>query len=317
MVAVAWSTSGLKVYTHRDGSAKVCESCCAEISIPDGGWSDYYCYACGGQDNIDVGDAVDKGDGRVGIPVTGHGCMIGSFIRFYGTTFYDGAYEVESGTTTNELVITETYNAESFDGSELASCGTRIPNYITVTPSGITDCDCCQISGQLYYNGMSYNTVANYNDIDWCVPYSSHSVSGDEYGCVFSKTWSTWPSPWFSFYNTHENADCTGDNYGNTWVFSVTISVGFYYARAGANQGKYRTITTISHLYGYSLAGPITVFSHDSGYVLGELTNCWKGESFNSDYTSERCNAGPVTATVARGTPCYGGSCQLTEGGTP
>ena len=28
MVEVAWSTSGLKVYTHRDGSAKVCETCC-------------------------------------------------------------------------------------------------------------------------------------------------------------------------------------------------------------------------------------------------------------------------------------------------
>jgi len=46
MVQVAWSTSNLKVYTARDGSATVCESCCAE----DGGFvvSPSACSVCDG-----------------------------------------------------------------------------------------------------------------------------------------------------------------------------------------------------------------------------------------------------------------------------
>ena len=41
MVAVAWSTSNLKLFTHRDGSAKVCETCCADEIVYSGDDCEY------------------------------------------------------------------------------------------------------------------------------------------------------------------------------------------------------------------------------------------------------------------------------------
>lgn len=64
-----------------------------------------------------AGVAVDKGSGTVGIPVTGHGIDIGKHIVIYGTDSYNGEHVVESTTTTNEIVITATYAAETFDSS--------------------------------------------------------------------------------------------------------------------------------------------------------------------------------------------------------
>ena len=46
MVQVAWSTSNLKVYTARDGSATVCESCCANEFSEWGEGDSCPCVAC-------------------------------------------------------------------------------------------------------------------------------------------------------------------------------------------------------------------------------------------------------------------------------
>jgi len=67
------------------------------------------------------GVARDAGGGLVGLPMAGHPYAEGDTIRVYGTTNYDdvSGFAVESQTTANEIVITETYNAETFDGTEI------------------------------------------------------------------------------------------------------------------------------------------------------------------------------------------------------
>ena len=64
--------------------------------------------------------AVDKGSGLVGIPITGHSFSAGDTTTIAGTTNYDATYTIISETT-NEIVITATYIAETFAGTETAS----------------------------------------------------------------------------------------------------------------------------------------------------------------------------------------------------
>jgi len=67
---------------------------------------------------IDAAAAVDKTGGYTGIPITGHGFSTGQKIILSGTTNYDGTYEVEAASSTNEVVILATYSAETFGGTE-------------------------------------------------------------------------------------------------------------------------------------------------------------------------------------------------------
>lgn len=67
---------------------------------------------------IDNAVAVDKSGGKVGIPITGHGFSVNQKIILNGTTNYDGTHLVDADSTTNEVVIIDTYNAESFIGTE-------------------------------------------------------------------------------------------------------------------------------------------------------------------------------------------------------
>lgn len=69
------------------------------------------------EQTIDNAAAVDKGGGLVGIPVTAHGLSAGDSIAIDDTTNYDGWYLIVSQTT-NEIVITATYSAETFAGTE-------------------------------------------------------------------------------------------------------------------------------------------------------------------------------------------------------
>jgi len=71
--------------------------------------------------NIDNAAAVDKGGGKVGISCTGHGYENGVPIWLNNTDNYDGRYTVDATSTTNEIVITATYQAETFDGDEIVS----------------------------------------------------------------------------------------------------------------------------------------------------------------------------------------------------
>ena len=89
MVQVAWSTSNLKVYTARDGSATVCESCCKttepqidDTTVPDicskcfgNGLTPLYytveisdIISCGGENNTCDGSQLNAGPNGFGLP---------------------------------------------------------------------------------------------------------------------------------------------------------------------------------------------------------------------------------------------------------
>jgi hypothetical protein len=67
------------------------------------------------------GDAVDNGDGTVGIPCADHGFKPGETVTLDGTIGYDDDYELTSATTADVLVITETFSTETFAGTEIVS----------------------------------------------------------------------------------------------------------------------------------------------------------------------------------------------------
>lgn len=67
--------------------------------------------------------AVNKGGGLVGIPCTAHGLVENDYIRMEGSQNYNDEYAVHADTSANEIVITETYVAETFLGTELIYIG--------------------------------------------------------------------------------------------------------------------------------------------------------------------------------------------------
>lgn len=69
--------------------------------------------------NPDAAAAVDKGDGKVGIPCAGHGLSSGDSIRMERGINYNSDYMLESATSADELVITASYVAETFTGNEI------------------------------------------------------------------------------------------------------------------------------------------------------------------------------------------------------
>lgn len=64
---------------------------------------------------IDNAAAVNVGGGVVGIPVTGQPFDTGESVTITGTINYNGTYAVLASSTANQVNITATYNAETFD----------------------------------------------------------------------------------------------------------------------------------------------------------------------------------------------------------
>lgn len=64
------------------------------------------------------GVAVNKGGGLVGLPLTSHGIAVGKYVMIQETKEYDGVYVLDASTSTDEIVITATYVAETFVGME-------------------------------------------------------------------------------------------------------------------------------------------------------------------------------------------------------
>jgi len=114
----------------------------------------------GASQNLDAAAAVDKGGGLVGIPVTGHGYSAGEYVTIARTTNYNGTYLLDSTTSTNELVITETYNAETFAGSETVIQQASAVNKglglvgIAITAHGYDEDDIIIIAGTTNYDGQ-------------------------------------------------------------------------------------------------------------------------------------------------------------------
>ncbi len=87
----------------------------------------------GVDDTIDNAAAVDKGGtpNRVGIPITAHPFSAGDIVTIAGTTSYDGTFRIMSETT-DEIVITSAYTAETFGGSETVTLDTyTVEKFIT------------------------------------------------------------------------------------------------------------------------------------------------------------------------------------------
>lgn len=105
---------------------------------------------------IDNAVAVDKGGGKVGIPITGHGFSTGQIIILSGTTNYDGTHLVDTDSTTNEVVIIDTYNAESFAGTEDVLMNWAF--FVSGSGSTMTDLDLLSIVAP----GSADATLANF-----------------------------------------------------------------------------------------------------------------------------------------------------------
>jgi len=72
---------------------------------------------------LNAAAATNNSGGLVGIPLTSHGYSAGNIVLLNGTTNYDGVYTLPSQSTgdANEFVITATYAAETFAGTDTAS----------------------------------------------------------------------------------------------------------------------------------------------------------------------------------------------------
>jgi len=80
---------------------------------------------------INAAVAVDKGAGKVGIPSTGHGLVSGDYIRVCHTQNYNGEYTVDATVSTDEIVVTASYVAETFTAD--AICFKGVPDATNIT----------------------------------------------------------------------------------------------------------------------------------------------------------------------------------------
>ena len=78
---------------------------------------------------LDNAAATDETGGLVGIPCTGHGFLTGDSVTIAGSTNYNDTYEVHANTTADKIVITETYAAETFGGSETVTSAETESNW--------------------------------------------------------------------------------------------------------------------------------------------------------------------------------------------
>ena len=106
------------------------------------------------------GAAVDKGSGKVGLPVVKHDAASGNHIRIEGTINYDGTYTVDATTSANEIVITATYAAETFNGLEEVYIGITGGTELTLSYVGA--------SNGIYRGTLPYSLkgLQEYKEID-------------------------------------------------------------------------------------------------------------------------------------------------------
>ena len=83
--------------------------------------------------------AVDKGDGKVGLPCTGHGFKKRSYVTIHGTDNYDGEYYIDESSSDNEIVIEADYAAETFDGTEFVRSLERSYNQVIDYMTSVED----------------------------------------------------------------------------------------------------------------------------------------------------------------------------------
>ena len=66
------------------------------------------------------GVARNAGSGMVGLTCAAHGLPVGAHVVIAGSTNYNGSHTVQRGSSADEILITATYEAESFSGAAMA-----------------------------------------------------------------------------------------------------------------------------------------------------------------------------------------------------
>lgn len=84
--------------------------------------------------NYLYGPARDPNDGTVALPYQGDTMATGDVVRIYGTTNYNGIWTLAADTNNVELRISETFTAETFDGTETVDPNESIEPYTGYKP---------------------------------------------------------------------------------------------------------------------------------------------------------------------------------------
>ena len=112
-------------------------------------------------DTLDNAPAVNKTGGLVGIPITGHAFVAGEPVTIAGTVNYNGNFVIVSKTT-NEIVITATYVAETFEITD--TCRTQLRTHVfkpsTSIPSLVIEPGFTNIAQYFKFNGMKLGQMA-------------------------------------------------------------------------------------------------------------------------------------------------------------
>ena len=111
--------------------------------------------------NLDNAAADDKGGGLVGIPITAHPFVTDEPVTIDGTDNYDGNYVIVSETE-NEIVITATYQEETFTGAE--TCRTNLRTHVfqpsLALPSLVLEPGWTDIDQYFKFNGVKVGKYA-------------------------------------------------------------------------------------------------------------------------------------------------------------
>lgn len=209
---------------------------------------------------LDAGGAVNKGSGRVGLPCTAHGMAVGDQVQISDTSNYDGVYVLHSTTSVNELVVTASYAAESFSGTEVATpCIQKNPDAAAAVNKGdgLVGIPCTghglPVGAEITIaNSVNYNDTyqvergTSANEIVITDSFSSETFDGEE--TITALFWSheftvpdSMPSLWVDkgFTNISQYFLQTGLR-ASTWSLSVggdgelTQTIGFL----GANEAR-------------------------------------------------------------------------------
>lgn len=80
-------------------------------------------------ETLSAGAVIDEGDGQVSFLMSDTSNIIANdIVKISGTSNYNGYHTIDSVTTNTKITVTETYNAEIFDGTEVIVSGfTFIP----------------------------------------------------------------------------------------------------------------------------------------------------------------------------------------------
>ena len=114
--------------------------------------------------NPDAGAAVDKGGGEVGIPCTAHGLAAGDHIRIEGSQNYNDEYTINS-VSTDEIVITATYTAETFLGTEVIYVGIANGTNISLSYVAASDGDYTGILPDTLERMVEYSASQTYGGV--------------------------------------------------------------------------------------------------------------------------------------------------------